>query len=355
MSDSESDTNDQAGDQIEHFNGPVENAWLLKIPEFKQADNPHGLAEESSFACLFPKYREKYIKECWPLVEKALEGHNVKSELDLIQGNMTVKTTRKTWDPFIILKARDLIKLLSRSVPFEQAVKVLEDEISCDIIKIKNLVRNKAKFVKRRNRLIGPNGCTLKSLELLTNCYVLVQGATVSAIGPYKGLQCVRKVVEETMKNIHPIYNIKALMIKRELMKDDKLQDENWERFLPRFQSKNTTKRKMPKDAVAKKQKKDKKDHTPFPPPLLESKVDKELASGEYFLTEAQKKAKRNQERKDKEKKNSETQKVRREKDFVAPDEGKKGQKTKQDGGKVDVKALKSKIAKANKKAKVGK
>ncbi|KAL9708044.1 hypothetical protein quinque_011562 [Culex quinquefasciatus] len=330
MSDSESDTNDQAGDQIEHFNGPVENAWLLKIPEFKQTDNPHGLAEESSFACLFPKYREKYIKECWPLVEKALEGHNVKSELDLIQGNMTVKTTRKTWDPFIILKARDLIKLLSRSVPFEQAV-------------------------KRRNRLIGPNGCTLKSLELLTNCYVLVQGATVSAIGPYKGLQCVRKVVEETMKNIHPIYNIKALMIKRELMKDDKLQDENWERFLPRFQSKNTTKRKKPKDAAAKKQKKDKKDHTPFPPPLLESKVDKELASGEYFLTEAQKKAKRNQERKDKEKKNSETQKVRREKDFVAPDEGKKGQKTKQDGGKVDVKALKSKIAKANKKAKVGK
>ncbi|XP_058121084.1 KRR1 small subunit processome component homolog [Anopheles ziemanni] len=347
MSDSESDNGDQAGN-IEHFNGPVENAWLLKIPEFKPEDNPNGMVEESSFSCLFPKYREKYIKECWPLVEKSLSAHHIKPELDLIVGNMTVRTTRKTWDPFIILKARDLIKLLSRSVPYEQAVKVLDDEISCDIIKIKNLVRNKDKFVKRRSRLIGPNGCTLKSLELLTNCYVLVQGATVSAIGPYKGLQCVRKVVEETMKNIHPIYNIKALMIKKELMKDDNLREENWERFLPRFQSKNTSKRAKPK--MIKK----KKDYTPFPPPLLESKIDKQLASGEYFLTDEQKQAKKQEEQIAKEKRDANVQKKRREQAFVAPKES-SGRAdfsvASSFPNKIDVKLLKGKIAKASKRA----
>ncbi|KAK9739801.1 Krr1 KH1 domain [Popillia japonica] len=108
--------------------GPIENAWEMKIPTFKPEHNPHGLLEESSFATLFPQYREQYLKQVWPLVQKTLGEHHIKAELDLVEGSMTVKTTRKTWDPYIIIKARDMIKLLSRSVPYEQAKRVLDDE-----------------------------------------------------------------------------------------------------------------------------------------------------------------------------------------------------------------------------------
>lgn len=295
--------------------GPVDNAWSLKIPEFKEKDNPHRLLEESSFATMFPKYREQYLKEHWALVQKALAEHHVKAELDLIEGSMTVKTTRKTWDPYIIVKARDMIKLMARSVPFEQAVRVLQDDIAADVIKISSFVRNKDKFVKRRQRLIGPNGCNLKSIELLTNCYVVVQGQTVSALGPYKGLQQVRKVVEDTMKNIHPVYTLKALMLKRELAKNPKLKNENWERYLPKYNSKNISKRKEPK------KKKVKKPYTPFPPPQQESKIDKEMASGEYFLKEEQKRAKRRKEHQAKHEEAAKRREERRAQAFIPPEE----------------------------------
>ncbi|XP_011169112.1 KRR1 small subunit processome component homolog [Solenopsis invicta] len=295
--------------------GPIDNAWSLKIPEFKETDNPHRLLEESSFATMFPKYREHYLKEHWPLIQKALAEHHIKVEMDLIEGSMTVKTTRKTWDPYIVIKARDMIKLMARSVPFEQAVKVLQDDIAADVIKISSFVRNKEKFVKRRQRLIGPNGCNLKSIELLTNCYVVVQGQTVSALGPYKGVQQVRKLVQDTMKNIHPVYSLKTLMLKRELAKNPTLKNENWERFLPKYNSKNISKRKEPK------KKKEKKPYTPFPPPQQESKLDKAMASGEFFLKEEQKRAKRKKEQEAKHEEATKRRQERRAQVFMPPEE----------------------------------
>lgn len=319
---------------------PVENAWELKVPEFKPENNPNGLLEESSFATLFPKYREKYLKEYWPLVQKTLGEYNVKAELDLVEGSMKVLTTRKTWDPYIIIKARDMIKLMARSVPYEQAKRVLQDEIGCDIIKIGNILSKKEKFVKRRQRLIGPNGATLKSIELLTSCYVVVQGTTVSALGPYKGLQQVREIVIDTMENVHPIYNIKALMIKRELMKDPKLRDEDWSRFLPKFKNKNISKRKQPKNRKVKKE------YTPFPPPMPLSNIDKQLESGEFFLKDSEKKAKLLTERREKQTQAAKAQTERRNKDFVAPDESKPSTSTEATTSRVDVAKLKAKIQK---------
>lgn len=46
-----------------------------KIDEFKPEDLEKPFTEESSFATLFPKYREAYLKETWPMVTQALDKY----------------------------------------------------------------------------------------------------------------------------------------------------------------------------------------------------------------------------------------------------------------------------------------
>ncbi|EAU38198.1 ribosomal RNA assembly protein mis3 [Aspergillus terreus NIH2624] len=331
-----------------------------KVEPFKPEDNAAGsFAEESSFATLFPKYREVYLKEAWPVITRALEKFGIACTLDLVEGSMTVKTTRKTFDPAAILKARDLIKLLSRSVPVQQALKILEDDVACDIIKIRNQVRNKERFVKRRQRILGPSGSTLKALELLTGTYILVQGNTVAAMGPYKGLKEVRRVVNDCMANIHPIYHIKELMIKRELAKDPTLANESWDRFLPNFKKRTLSKRRTPFKVTDKS----KKVYTPFPPAPEKSKVDLQIESGEYFLSKEAKERARKEEVMEKQRQKREEKMQERAKSFVPPEEleaakekkekkDKKKKRKRDSEGEPDVDSSEKKEKKKKKKSK---
>ena len=318
-----------------------------KEDAFTPEQNTGGtFGEESSFVTLFPKYRETYLKASWPTVTRALEKHGIACTLDLVDGSMTVKTTRKTYDPASILNARDLIKLLARSVPAPQAIKILDDGMACDVIKIRGMIRNKERFVKRRQRILGPNGSTLKALELLTKTYILVQGNTVSVMGAYKPLKEVRRVVEDCMANIHPIYHIKELMIKRELAKDPELASENWERFLPHFKKRNLSKRRKPFKVTDKS----KKVYTPFPPPQEKSKVDLQIESGEYFLTQQAKERAKRERREEVGREKTAERKRKREEAFETPKEDgevrKKKKRRKEKGdtdGKVKEKKLRNK------------
>lgn len=300
---------------------------------FLPEDNPHGLADTSSFTILFPQYREPYLKQVWPLVELAL-GQSpffIDATLDLKSGKMIVTTNDKTFDPFIIIKARDVCSLMSRGISFEQAKRVLDDGVFSDVIKIGNLVKDVEKFKRRRQRILGPEGATLKALELLTNTYIFIQGKTVSVIGDVKGIKTVRGIVEDCMQNIHPVYHIKELMIRRELERKPELANEDWSKYLPQFKKNVKPKRKQVKKKVSAVQKKEKKPYTPFPNPIEKSKVDLQLESGEYFLNEAQKKDKQMREIREKQRVKVQEREKERAQKFIAPEDREAAKKQKND------------------------
>ena len=64
---------------------------------------------------------------------------------------------------------------------------------------------------------------------------------------------------------------------------------QDWTRFLPKFKKQNTKRSKPAAPTSAQKQK---KEYTPFPPEQQLRKEDYQMMSGEYFLTDKQKKDK---------------------------------------------------------------
>ncbi|KAL9248776.1 KRR1 small subunit processome component-like protein [Drosera capensis] len=228
-----------------------------------------AFSKSARFSTLFLQYREKYLQEAWPIAKSALKEHGITGELNLVDGCMTVSTTMKMRDPYIILKARDLLRLLSRSVPAPQTIKKPNDGMECDIIKISNIVRNKERFVKRRQHLVGPNSSTLK-------------GNTVAGMGSFKGLKQVRRIVEDWVENkMHP--------------------------------GRTSSRRRY--------RVKRRKNTHPFPPPQQPRKIDIQLVTVEYFLSDKKKFEKKWREKQDKQAEKTAETKRKREAAFVPPEE----------------------------------
>lgn len=68
-----------------------------KVESFKPEDNPHRLLEESSFATLFPKYREKYLQKVWTHVEHALTEHVRSTYTVQITSTVTYNRTKQSF------------------------------------------------------------------------------------------------------------------------------------------------------------------------------------------------------------------------------------------------------------------
>ena len=136
-------------------------------------------------------------------------------------------------------------------------------------------------------------------------------------MGPFKGLKEIRRIIDDCMANIHPIYHIKELMIKRELAKDPTLATESWDRFLPNFKKRTLSKRRVPFKVTDKS----KKVYTPFPPAPEKSKVDLQIESGEYFLSKEAKERAQKEEVMERQRVKREEKMKEREKAFVPPEE----------------------------------
>lgn len=239
----------------------------LKDVIFDESRVKHPFLDVSTFEVLFPKHRVQYLKSIEAYAIKASELKKVHFEVDYDKFIMRVSTTDKTRDPYIIIKAYEMIQLLGRGVTLENAVKVLEDGMASEILQARMLCSTEKVFERRRLRLFNPK--ILKSIELITKTHVLVSNKTVCIVGEYRGVHEAKNIIVKCFENVHPAFELKKLIIKKKLMKENVEGD--WERFLPNIKKTHSKKKKMGRKTGG------------MPKEIQERKEDIQMQTGEYF------------------------------------------------------------------------
>ena len=69
--------------QAHHPANPTPVPVACRNEPFAKEDMKNPLTEASSFAVLFPAYREKYLREAWPQVTSLLKEHSLSCQVPL--------------------------------------------------------------------------------------------------------------------------------------------------------------------------------------------------------------------------------------------------------------------------------
>ncbi len=117
-------------------------------------------------------------------------------DIDSKDGSVVVHE-EEAKDPFLAMRAGDIVKAIGRGFSPEHAFALLRDDYYFNLMDITEYTGKKPNHVRRvRARLIGTEGKTRRLIEELSESYLSVYGNTVAIIGDEWGSDVARRAVD---------------------------------------------------------------------------------------------------------------------------------------------------------------
>lgn len=91
--------------------------------------------------------------------------------------------------------AKDIVLGIGRGFNPEIAFKLLNDEITLEIINLKDFVNTEKAMVTKKGRIIGEKGRTKRFIENITGAYLSVYGKSIGIIGSYDDVALAKEAV----------------------------------------------------------------------------------------------------------------------------------------------------------------
>ncbi len=127
-------------------------------------------------------------------IEKATETYlDINSE----EGIVYISPKENMENPLGVWNANHIVKAITRGFNPEVALKLVDDDVYLDIIKLTLFVgKSKKALTRYKSRIIGKDGKTREIIMDMAEVDMAIYGKTVSLIGGLKNIQIAKEAVE---------------------------------------------------------------------------------------------------------------------------------------------------------------
>lgn len=122
-----------------------------------------------------------------------------KTQLDIDgeEGTVVISPTEGMNDPLGVWKTNHIVKAISRGFNPEMALRLNEDDVYLEVIKLPLYVgKSKKALARQKGRIIGKDGKTREIIINMAEVAMAVYGKTVSFIGDLENVMVAKEAVE---------------------------------------------------------------------------------------------------------------------------------------------------------------
>ncbi|MFC1800618.1 pre-rRNA-processing protein PNO1 [Nanoarchaeota archaeon] len=128
--------------------------------------------------------------------KKAIEA-STKTKLDINskEGDVTISGE----DAIGLYTAREVVKAIGRGFNPDFALLLLKQDYALEMFNITDFAPNKNSIQRLKGRVIGAEGKSRKTIEVLTETHICIYGKTIGVIGEAENVSLARKAVESLL------------------------------------------------------------------------------------------------------------------------------------------------------------
>ena len=117
-------------------------------------------------------------------------------DIDSDEGTVTIYPQENIEDPLGIWKTNYIVKAIGRGFNPKTALKLKEDEMYLEVLKLTDAVgKNKKALSRQKGRIIGRNGITKEIITDMADVDMAVYGKTVSLIGRMENIMVAKEAI----------------------------------------------------------------------------------------------------------------------------------------------------------------